>query len=117
MPDLTRENALAIIAAHTARLDAAAGPLAPAEAFAVEAAALGLEEPGFDWQAWPPAHSGEVSDPAFVAGADPETLRRIMTTHLRMNRFADGHLELIEQQGVLAAVVARLQALVDTGAI
>ncbi|MGA9876263.1 MAG: DUF6508 domain-containing protein [Solirubrobacteraceae bacterium] len=117
MPDLTHDNAIAIIEVYEGRLSAEPSALEPAEEFATQAAALGMEELGFDWQAWPPARSGEVNDPAFIAAADPQTLRLIMTTHLRMNRYEDGHLLLLEERGTLANIVARLQELVQAGEI
>ncbi|MBB5939013.1 DUF6508 domain-containing protein [Streptomyces zagrosensis] len=120
MPELTQESAREIIALYrpAPRAATAAPPplgMTPIEYFAVMASARGLAEQGFDWANWGPYQDGRISDPAFIASADTETLRRITTAHLRIDRFVGGHLEQIEREGVLDAVVDRLQTLVDHG--
>ncbi|MFE7190326.1 DUF6508 domain-containing protein [Kitasatospora sp. NPDC057541] len=123
MPELTQESAREIIALYRPAPEAAAAPvrlplgLAPVEHFAVVASARGLVEEGFDWKNWAPYQDGRISDPAFIASADADTLRRIATAHLRIDRFVGGHLEQIEADGTLGTVVNRLQALVETGAL
>lgn len=121
MPELTAENARAIIEMYGRTMSLAAAatdePAARIEAFASAAAAHGLEEPAFDWQAWEPFQAGRVTDHAFIAAADADTLRRIMTAHLRLNRFVEGHLDEMQAQGVIGAIVARLTRLAAEDAL
>ncbi|MFE2728583.1 DUF6508 domain-containing protein [Kitasatospora sp. NPDC059327] len=120
MPELTSDSAREIISLYHRTMrepDASPPPLGmtPAEQFAVEASPRGLTESGFDWKNWEPYQDNRISDPAFIASADTATLRRIATTHLRLDRFVGGHLEKIEETGILATIVDRLQDLVDSG--
>ncbi|MFJ2865460.1 DUF6508 domain-containing protein [Kitasatospora sp. NPDC087314] len=119
MPELTPDSAREIIALyHPAPGTAPAPPpmgMAPVEQFAVQASARGLTEEGFDWMNWAPYQDNRISDPEFIASADARTLRRIATTHLRIDRFVGGHLEQIEETGILDRVVGRLRQLVDRG--
>lgn len=75
---------------------------------------LGWVLTDFDWSEW--AHGPEcqalVKDPASVASADPLTLARLLTSHLRQDRFCEGHLQAAFQDGHLTAIVRRAEALV-----
>ncbi|MFF2659627.1 DUF6508 domain-containing protein [Kitasatospora sp. NPDC058032] len=122
MTELTQESAREIVALyHQAEREPGAAPpalgMTPVEEFAVEASARGLTEPGFDWMNWAPYQDGRISDPDFIASADATTLRRIATAHLRLDRFAGGHLEAVEENGILGAVVDRLKHLADSDAL
>jgi hypothetical protein len=63
----------------------------------------------FDWSEW--THGPEcqmlVEDPANVALADALTLARLLTSHLRQERFCAGHLVAAFQDGHLTAIVRR----------
>lgn len=70
---------------------------------------LGWVLTDFDWSKW--AHGPEcqmlVEDPANVASADPLTLARVLTAHLRQDRFCEGHLLGAFKEGHLTAIVRR----------
>ncbi|MFE4971364.1 DUF6508 domain-containing protein [Kitasatospora sp. NPDC056651] len=87
--------------------------MTPAEQFMAAATPCCPNEAGFDWKSWEPYRDDRISDPAFIASAGATDLRRTITTHLRLNRFVGGHLESIEETGILSAIVDRLQTLAD----
>jgi hypothetical protein len=76
---------------------------------------LGWVLTDFDWSKW--AHGPEcqtlVTNPANVASADPLTLARLLTAHLRQDRFCEGHLLGAFEDGHLTAIVRRAAALVE----
>ena len=112
MAELNRARAEAIQAAYG--VVAAEGPdPAALAAFMADATQLGLGDSGFDWMHWSAYLCRRTEDPAFIADASVETLCRIATTHLRLDRFVGGHLERMCEAGVLDAIVERLQTLAD----
>ena len=58
-----------------------------------------------------------MDDPAALAAADFDTVRRLLTLHVRADRFNAGHLGAVARSGHLAAVLRRLRALRDAGAL
>ncbi|MFZ4429320.1 MAG: DUF6508 domain-containing protein [Phycisphaerales bacterium] len=89
-------------------------PAAAIEALNEAAYRLGWVLSNFDWPTW--AHGPEcqalVRDPATVASAEPLTLARLLTAHLRQERFCEGHLLTAFEGGHLAAIVRRADAIV-----
>jgi O-acetyl-ADP-ribose deacetylase (regulator of RNase III) len=77
----------------------------------VVAAAAELTLPGFDWPSWRPEAQRFVDEPARVASADATTLRRLLTLHVRAERFDEGHLSWAVREGHVAAIVERLAAM------
>ena len=65
----------------------------------------------FDWPAWREEAERYVGSPESVAGADLDTIRRLLTTHVRQDRFCDGHLAEMIRNGHVAVVLRRLQEL------
>jgi len=64
----------------------------------------------FDWIAW----EKEVRvcwDIVAVAGSDLPTLRRVLTAHVRADRYFGGHLEAACRHGVISALLRRLGAI------
>ena len=62
---------------------------------------------GFDWTAW----QGEAQafmDPQRVATASLEEVRRLLTLHVRAERFNDGHFAKMIREGHIAALLRRL---------
>lgn len=111
MPELTRARVQAILAAYEAVAD---DPDPDAAAvWLSDATRLGLGENGFDWLRWPAYEQRQIEDPDFIAAADLETLRRLATTHVRLERFVSGHLAHMRDIGVLAAITGRLRTLVE----
>ncbi|HMB91991.1 MAG TPA: DUF6508 domain-containing protein [Rhodothermales bacterium] len=69
----------------------------------------------FDWPAWKEARQ-LYDDPDLLAQADLLTLRKLFTTHIRTDRFNEGHLAHVIENGHIAAMLHRLQVLRDVQA-
>ncbi len=71
----------------------------------------------FDWSAW--AHGPEcqrlIQHPEEVQNVDRHTLAKLLTAHLRQDRFCEGHLSSAYEAGHLAAIVQRAVALTVEG--
>ena len=70
----------------------------------------GWVEP-FDWGAWQDAAARYVESPDMVAQADMDTIRKLLTTHARNDRFCEGHLVAMIECGHIAACLRRLREL------
>ena len=64
----------------------------------------------FDWPGWEEAQA-YVERPELLASADLETCIKLLTTHVRKERFCDGHLAEMITTGHLLAVLHRLEEL------
>lgn len=75
--------------------------------------AHGLVLPDFDWAAedWRGAMAGFQADPSALAAADLETVRKILTTAARADRFNEGYLGSLFEAGVAQAATRRLGVL------
>lgn len=67
--------------------------------------------PQFDWSAWQPEAARYEKDPTLVASADVETLERLLTCHIRADRFVEGHLGAMVESGQITAILRRLRQL------
>jgi Family of unknown function (DUF6508) len=65
----------------------------------------------FDWVSWQDEAVQYVNDTSLLEEADLETLRRLLTTHVRKDRFCDGHLDCMFECGHITAILQRLQQL------
>ena len=65
----------------------------------------------FDWPSWQDVANCYFTDSAALESADLLTLRKLLTTHVRMERFVDGHLATVFESGHLVAILERLKAL------
>ncbi len=65
----------------------------------------------FDWGEWQDIAARYVESPALAADADIETIQKLLTTHVRKDRFCDGHLVAMIECGHIAACLRRLQVL------
>lgn len=65
----------------------------------------------FNWEAWEAEARGYVQDPGRLKDADLALLRRLVTWHVRQNRFAKDHLATVIASGHIAAILGRLKAL------
>lgn len=63
----------------------------------------------FDWTAWHDTAAQFVESPERLAAADAPTLRRLLTTHVRQDRFCEGHLAAMFESGHIVAVLRRLK--------
>jgi hypothetical protein len=63
----------------------------------------------FDWSAW--RHEAErlERDRAALASADLDAIRRLLTFHVRADRFNDGHMAQVLSSGHLIAILRRLE--------
>jgi hypothetical protein len=69
----------------------------------------------YDWDAWLQASPDYVAHSELLADADLETLRRLLTAHVRADRFTDGHLAEMHRTGHLAAILRHLEELHRAG--
>lgn len=68
----------------------------------------------FDWQAWLETIGNEhLKSIEYLEKSDLETLRKLMTAHLRIERFAAGHLQGLFASGYMHAFILRLEALLS----
>jgi hypothetical protein len=63
----------------------------------------------FDWGGWQDTAAQYVDSPERLASADPETIRRLLTMHVRKNRFCEGHLACMFENGYIVALLRRLK--------
>jgi hypothetical protein len=62
----------------------------------------------FDWTEWSKRHETELSDQTFIAQADIPRIIRLLTTHIRADRFCDGHLLSVLEDGTVVRILERL---------
>ena len=63
----------------------------------------------FDWPSWKEEIRRYRSDPATLAKADLLTIRKLLTAHVRADRFVEGNLASIFREGHLTAILQRLK--------
>jgi len=62
----------------------------------------------FDWTRWKEAQRYR-SQPGALETADLLTLRKLLTTHVRADRFVEGHLASVLESGHVTAILRRLK--------
>ena len=67
---------------------------------------------GFDWMSWDEETLQLIDDPEVLRSADLLTCRKLLTTHVRANRFSEGHLAEVIGSGHVAAVLRQVADLV-----
>jgi hypothetical protein len=65
----------------------------------------------FDWTSWQEEALAYYQAPEKLGDADIATIRKLLTLHVRRDRFSEGHLAAMVESGHLAAIVRRLQAI------
>lgn len=65
----------------------------------------------FDWGAWQEEAVRYLNDPHLLAEADLNACIKLLTTHVRKERFCEGHLASVIQSGHVFAILERLQQL------
>lgn len=65
----------------------------------------------FDWGEWQETAKQFVDQPELLASADLETIRKLFTTHVRKDRFCEGHLAAMFENGHIVAILRRLKAI------
>ena len=71
----------------------------------------------FNWGAWQDEAHRICYEPGLLERADLETIRRLLTLHLRKERFCEGHLAAVCEEGLMLRTLMRLKELYDEGAI
>ncbi|OGG05272.1 MAG: hypothetical protein A3F83_12925 [Candidatus Glassbacteria bacterium RIFCSPLOWO2_12_FULL_58_11] len=70
----------------------------------------------FDWTEWQAEARKYWEEPGLIAEADVTSLRRLLTLHVRKDRFCDGHLAAAVEQGQIAAILKRIAELKESSA-
>jgi len=65
----------------------------------------------FDWQAWSEANIELVVNGEGIESLSIEGIGKLITTHIRGDRFVDGHLLQVMKSGQMARILERLQVL------
>ncbi len=63
----------------------------------------------FRWSQWQDEAQRYLGDPSLIEQADLETICRLFTTHVRKDRFCDGHLEDMFECGHFMGLLRRLR--------
>jgi hypothetical protein len=63
----------------------------------------------FDWPSWQEEAERSLSNPEILETADLVTVRRLLTTRIRKDPFAEGHLASMFECGHIAANLRRLE--------
>ena len=66
----------------------------------------------FDWGAWQEEVERYRSDPQALAEADLLTVRKLLTAHVRKDRFVEGHLGSVFESGHMTAILRRMREIV-----
>ncbi len=69
----------------------------------------------FDWMEWTNQAQEYVNRPQLIEEADFDTICKLLTVHVRNDRFCDNHLGEMIRNGHVAAILLRLTALVAAG--
>jgi hypothetical protein len=67
---------------------------------------------GFDWMPWDEEARQLIDRTGVLRSVDLLACRKLLTTHVRANRFSDGHLAEVIESGHVAAVLRRIAHLV-----
>ncbi len=65
----------------------------------------------FDWPAWQDEARRYYDQPELLRRADLQVIRKLITVHVRKERFCEGHLPAAVESGHMAAVLHRLKQL------
>lgn len=87
-------------------------PSSEALAFVQALYSAGLIYP-FDWPSWLEEAERYMNEIEAVQTADLLTLCKLLTTHVRRDRFYEGHLNHVFRNGHLTAILKRLQGIRD----
>ncbi len=68
----------------------------------------------FDWPSWQDEAIKYVESPELIAAADLETIRKLLTTHVRKDRFCSGHLAVMFENGHITGLLQRIKELRPT---
>ena len=63
----------------------------------------------FDWGEWQESSQQYIESPEKVESADTETIQKLLTTHARADRFCEGHLASMFENGHILDILRRLR--------
>jgi hypothetical protein len=63
----------------------------------------------FDWRNWRKEAARYQTNPEALETADLLTLRKLLTVHVRAERFSEGHLASVFESGYIMAILRRLK--------
>lgn len=67
----------------------------------------------FDWGAWQETAREYVENPGKIESADAEAIQKLFTTHVRKERFCEGHLAAMFENGHVVVLLRRLKVIRD----
>lgn len=65
--------------------------------------------PTFNWTKWQDSAKRYVESPELIDSADTTTIQKLLTTHARTDRFCEGHLAGMFENGHMVALLRRLR--------
>ena len=68
----------------------------------------------FNWTAWQQEAKQYWNNPVLIEQADVDTIRKLLTTHVRKDRFCDGHMAEAIKNGHIVVILRRLEQLSST---
>jgi hypothetical protein len=71
----------------------------------------GWVTPAFNWTEWQRSAQAFVDSPEKVERADAVTIQKLLTTHVRADRFCAGHLAAMFKNGHIVALLRRLKTI------
>ena len=70
--------------------------------------------PKVDWVEWQDVAEEYVDSPEKIKSADVVTVQKLFTTHVRKDRFCEGHLASMFENGHIVALLRRLKEILET---
>ncbi len=68
----------------------------------------------FDWPSWKEEAERYESDPSSLEQADLLAVRKLLTAHVRADRFTEGHLGSVLRSGHIVGILRRLKRIRET---
>ncbi len=65
----------------------------------------------FKWPDWQESAQEFVASPAKIESADTRTIQKLLTTHVRKERFCEGHFAAMFENGHIVALLKRLKTI------
>jgi len=67
--------------------------------------------PAFDWTEWQQSAREFVDSPKKIEKTAATTIQKLLTTHVRADRFCEGHLAAMFENGHIVRLLRRLKAI------
>ena len=62
-----------------------------------------------DWRIWSEEHGRDLKSETFIGSADLSTIIKMLTTHIRADRFCEGHILSAMKDGTILRILRRLE--------